>query len=304
VNIYLPIAELAVNPLLIILLGAAVGILSGMFGVGGGFLTTPLLIFFGVPPSIAAASSATQVTGASVSGMLGHWRRGGVDTQMGGILVGGGLLGALAGAGVFRLLQIWGQADTVIDILYVILLGTIGTIMARDALTSMRARKDDTVQPPRRRNHHPLVAALPMRWRFYQSGLYISPLAPAILGFVTGMLTVILGVGGGFIMVPAMIYLLGMPARVVVGTSLFQIFFVTAGATMIHAMTTHAVDIVLAGLLLIGGVSGAQYGAKIANRFPPDILRLILAAIVLIVAIRLAFGLGWQPAEIYSVELG
>jgi uncharacterized protein len=304
VNIYLPIAELAVNPLLIVLLGAAVGILSGMFGVGGGFLTTPLLIFFGVPPSIAAASSATQVTGASVSGMLGHWRRGGVDTQMGGILVGGGLLGALAGAGVFRLLQIWGQADTVIDILYVILLGTIGTIMAKDALTSLRARKDDTVQPPRRRNHHPLVAALPLRWRFYQSGLYISPLAPAILGFATGMLTVILGVGGGFIMVPAMIYLLGMPARVVVGTSLFQIFFVTAGATMIHAMTTHAVDIVLAGLLLIGGVSGAQYGAKIANRFPPDILRLTLAAIVLIVAIRLAFGLGWQPAEIYSVELG
>jgi uncharacterized protein len=303
VSIYLPIAELAVNPLMILLLGAAVGVMSGMFGVGGGFLTTPLLIFFGVPPSIAAASSATQVTGASVSGMLGHLRRDGVDMQMGLVLVAGGLLGALMGAMLFNALVAWGQADTVIDILYVILLSTIGGFMARDAVTSIRGRMGNSTSLPRKRGHHPLVAALPLRWRFYKSGLYISPLAPAILGFATGILTVIMGVGGGFIMVPAMIYLLGMPARVVVGTSLFHILFVTAGATMIHALTTHAVDIVLAGILLLGGVTGAQVGTRLANRFPPDTLRLVLATIVLLLAIRLAFGLGWQPPEIYTIEL-
>ena len=302
-DLYLPIAGLSVNVLVILLLGSAVGLLSGMFGVGGGFLTTPLLIFYGIPPTVAAASAATQVTGSSVSGVFAHWRKGGVDYQMGGVLVAGGILGAIAGAGLFKLLQIWGQIDTVIGILYVTLLGSIGTLMARDAWSRLRPPPDAQLAPIRRRHHHPIIAGLPFRFRFYQSGLYISPLAPAILGFLTGILTVLLGVGGGFVMVPAMIYILGMPARVVVGTSLFQILFVTAATTLVHALTTHAVDIVLAGLLLVGGVTGAQVGARLAAKVPADILRMLLAIIVLIVAFRLLLGLGWRPSEVYSIDL-
>ncbi len=301
-DIYLPIANLSVNALVIILLGGGVGLLSGMFGVGGGFLTTPLLIFYGIPPTVAAASAATQVTGASVSGALAHYRRGGVDIQMGAVLVAGGILGAIAGAGIFNLLTNWGQIDTIILILYVGLLGSIGTLMMREAWASVTAKLRGETLPPSKRRHHPLVASLPMRWRFYASGLYISPLAPLLLGFVTGILTVLLGVGGGFIMVPAMLYLLGMATRVVVGTSLFQILFVTAATTMVHALTTQAVDIVLAALLLIGSVIGAQVGARLATKFAPDYLRLFLAAIVIGVAIRMALGLGWQPDEIYTVQ--
>ena len=302
-DIYLPIANLSVNALVIILLGGGVGILSGMFGVGGGFLTTPLLIFYGIPPTVAAASAATQVTGASVSGALAHFRRGGVDVQMGAVLVAGGIAGAVSGAGLFALLSRWGQIDTIISLLYVILLGGIGTLMMREAWASVRAKLRGEKLPPSKRRHHPLVAALPMRWRFYASGLYISPLAPLLLGFVTGILTVLLGVGGGFIMVPAMLYLLGMATRVVVGTSLFQIVFVTAVTTMVHALTTQAVDIVLAGLLLLGSVIGAQVGAQLATKFAPDYLRLFLSAIVIGVAIRMALGLTWRPDEIYTVQM-
>ncbi len=301
-DLYLPIAGLSVNIFVIILLGAAVGVLSGMFGVGGGFLTTPLLMFYGIPPTVAAASAATQVTGASVSGVFAHWRRGGVDFRMGTILVVGGVFGSLAGAGLFKLLQGLGQIDTFIGILYVLLLGSVGTLMARDAISRIWPRQGLERTVPRKRHHHPIVTALPFRWRFYQSGLFISPLAPALLGFIAGMLTVLLGVGGGFVMVPAMIYLLGMPGRVVVGTSLFQILFVTAATTLVHALTTHAVDIVLAGLLLVGGVIGAQIGAKFAAKLPGDALRLALAVIVLLVAFRLLLSLGWQPSDIYSIE--
>lgn len=301
-DIYLPIANLSVNALVIILLGGGVGLLSGMFGVGGGFLTTPLLIFYGIPPTVAAASAATQVTGASVSGALAHYQRGGVDLQMGAVLVAGGIFGAIAGAGIFNLLTTWGQIDTIIAILYVVLLGGIGTLMMREAWASVSATRRGETLPPKKRRHHPLVASLPIRWRFYASGLYISPLAPLLLGFVTGILTVLLGVGGGFIMVPAMLYLLGMATRVVVGTSLFQILFVTAATTMVHALTTQAVDIVLAALLLLGSVIGAQLGARLATKFAPDYLRLFLAAIVIGVAIRMALGLGWQPDEIYTVQ--
>lgn len=301
-DIYLPIANLSVNALVIILLGGGVGLLSGMFGVGGGFLTTPLLIFYGIPPTVAAASAATQVTGASVSGAMAHYRRGGVDLQMGAVLVAGGIAGAIAGAGIFNVLTAWGQIDTIILILYVMLLGSIGSLMMKEAWVSVSARRRGETLPPSKRRHHPLVASLPLRWRFYASGLYISPLAPLLLGFVTGILTVLLGVGGGFIMVPAMLYLLGMATRVVVGTSLFQILFVTAATTMVHALTTQAVDIVLAALLLLGSVIGAQVGAQLATKFAPDFLRLFLAAIVIGVAIRMALGLGWQPDEIYTVQ--
>jgi uncharacterized membrane protein YfcA len=221
---------------------------------------------------------------------------------MGIILVCGGIFGAITGAGLFTLLQRLGQIDTVIGLLYVTLLGSIGILMARDAWASLRPKEGAPPRAGKGRHHHPLVAALPLRWRFYRSGLFISPLAPAILGFISGVLTVLLGVGGGFIMVPAMIYLLGMPTRVVVGTSLFQILFVTAATTLVHALTTQAVDIVLATILLLGGVTGAQLGAKLATKVPADILRMLLAIIVLAVALRLALGLGWQPSEIYSIE--
>ena len=299
-DVYLPIANLAVNGLVIVLLGAGTGILSGIFGVGGGFLTTPLLIFYGVPPTVAAASAASQVTGASVSGVFAYSRRGGVDYQLGAVAVAGGVIGAAIGAMLFQLLQSLGQIDTVINILYVLLLGTIGALMGRESLQAMRHGESG---PPRaaKRRHHPLVASLPLRWRFYRSGLYISPLAPLLLGVVVGVLTMLMGVGGGFILVPAMLYVLGMSASVVVGTSLFQILFVTMAATMMHAMTTKAVDIVLAGLLLLGSVTGAQIGSRIAQLAKPEILRLILAAIVLAVALRMAFGLGVRPDEVYTV---
>ena len=300
-DLYLPIANLAVNGLVIVMLGAATGILSGMFGVGGGFLTTPLLIFYGIPPTVAAASAASQVTGASISGVLAHSKRGGVDVQMGGVMVAGGIIGAAMGALLFNALSAIGQIDTVISILYVVLLGTIGGLMGRESLQSLLARRSGSTPPARKRRHHPLVANLPMRWRFYRSGLYISPLAPLIVGVLVGILTMLMGVGGGFILVPVMLYILGMSANVVVGTSLFQILFVTMASTMMHALTTKAVDIVLAAFLLIGSVTGAQVGSKFAQVLKPDLLRLILALIVLAVALRMAFGLGVVPSEIYSV---
>jgi uncharacterized membrane protein YfcA len=300
-DVYLPIANLSVNGLVIVLLGATTGILSGMFGVGGGFLTTPLMIFYGIPPTVAAASAASQVTGASVSGVFAHTRRGGVDYQMGAVMVAGGLIGTLIGAALFSLLQALGQIDVVINLLYVILLGSIGGIMARESWQTLQAQKTGVALPARKRRHHPMVASLPMRWRFYRSGLYISPLAPLILGILTGILTMLMGIGGGFVLVPAMLYILGMSANVVVGTSLFQILFVTMATTMMHAVTTRAVDIVLAALLLIGSVSGAQIGAQLAQKLPAERLRLGLASVVLLVALWLALGLGWRPDEIYTV---
>ena len=299
--IYLPIAGMSVNALLIVALGGLVGLLSGLFGVGGGFLTTPLLIFYGIPPTVAVASATTQITGSSVSGAIAHWRRGGVDVKMGLVMIGGGVLGSLAGAALFRLLQTSGQVDVVVGFLYVLLLGSIGLLMLKDALVALGwiAAGEAKAKP----RHNRWVASLPLRARFAASGLYISPLAPALLGFGAGMLTVLLGVGGGFILVPAMIYLLRMAARVVVGTSLLMILAVSAVTTLIQAMTSGAVDIVLAGLLLIGGVVGAQYGAVLATRLKPDLLRFALALIILLVALRMALGLAWRPDEIFTIEL-
>jgi uncharacterized membrane protein YfcA len=302
-DIYLPIAEISVNALLIILLGGVVGILSGMFGVGGGFLTTPLLIFSGISPAVAVASATTQITGASVSGVAAHAQRKGVDFRMGAVLIVGGIVGTIVGGILFLQLQQAGQIDVVVSILYIILLVGIGVLMIREAWTVIRSRRTGIpIKPPARR-HHPLVASLPLRWRFYGSGLYISPLAPLGLGFAVGTLTVMLGIGGGFILVPGMIYILGMSTRVVVGTSLFQILFVAAATTLVHALTTHAVDIVLAVLLLIGSVTGAQIGARLSTRINAEWLRLFLAALVILVAVRMALGLGWRPDEIYSIEI-
>lgn len=302
-DIYLPIAGLSVNALIIIGLGGLVGLLTGMVGVGGGFLTTPILIFFGIPPAVAVASATTQITGTSVSGVFAHTRRKGVDYRMGAVIIAGGVLGALAGGLLFRLLQDQGQIDTVILLLYVILLGSIGLLMGRESMTTLGFLKTGSNKATKPKRHNPIIAALPMRWRFYRSGLYISPLAPLGLGIFSGMLTVLLGVGGGFVMVPAMIYLLGMSAQVVVGTSLLQILVVTAVTTLVHATTTQSVDIVLALLLLIGSVAGAQYGARFAQTMKPELLRLMLAVIVLLVALRMGLQLGWRPEEIYTVQL-
>ena len=301
-DLYLPIAGLSVPAPIIIALGAIVGFLTGLVGVGGGFLTTPILIFYGIPPSVAVASATTQITGTSISGVLAHRRRKGVDYRMGAVIIAGGVIGAIIGGFLFSLLQTLGQIDTVVLILYVVLLGSIGILMARESATALGFLKArERKKPPKR--HNPIVAALPFRWRFYRSGLYISPLAPFLLGAFSGMLTALLGVGGGFIMVPAMIYLLGMSAQVVVGTSLLQILFVTAVTTIVHATTTQSVDIVLAILLLLGSVVGAQFGARFAQTMKPELLRMILAVIVLAVALRMLLQLTWVPEEIYTVQL-
>jgi uncharacterized membrane protein YfcA len=300
-DIYLPIAGQSVNALLIVVLGFVVGLLSGMFGVGGGFLTTPLLIFYGIPPTVAVASATTQITGASVSGAMVHMRRGGVDLKMGGVMIVGGLAGSFVGAAMFRLLQSTGQIDVTIGLLYVLILFSIGLLMLKDSLVTLGIIGVSGEDKPAPR-HNRWIASLPLRWRFYSSGLYVSPIAPLALGFLAGVLTVFLGIGGGFILVPAMIYLLGMPARIVIGTSLVMILAVSASTTMVHALTTRAVDIVLAGLLLVGGVIGAQYGAVLTTRMKPDYLRLALAVIILLVGLRMFLGLFWRPDEIFSIE--
>ncbi|MCA0910709.1 sulfite exporter TauE/SafE family protein [Qipengyuania gaetbuli] len=298
-DVYLPIANLSVDGLVIVALGALTGVLSGLFGVGGGFLTTPLLIFYGIPPTVAAASASTQVTGASVSGVLAHSKRRGVDYRMGAVLIGGGVIGSGFGALLFNFFRAIGQIDVVINALYVVLLGSIGILMAKEALQALRGSAGK--QAPRRR-HHPLVASLPFRWRFYASGLYISPLAPLLVGVVVGMLTMLMGVGGGFILVPAMLYILGMSANVVVGTSLFNILFVTIATTIMHSVTTRAVDIVLVALLLLGSVSGAQFGSQFAVKAKPEVLRLVLAGIVLLVAFNMFLRLFYRPDEIFTVS--
>jgi uncharacterized membrane protein YfcA len=300
-DIYLPIANLSVNALVIIGLGGIVGLLSGMFGVGGGFLTTPLLIFYGIPPTVAAASAATQVTGASVSSVFTHLSRKTVDVPMGVVMVVGGVIGAGLGAIIFRLLESVGQMDTAIGILYAVMLGSIGILMAKEAIHSLVLAARGEIPHARRRRRHPLVAALPFRRRYYASGLYMSPIAPLLLGVFSGIITMLMGIGGGFVLVPAMLYILGMSTQVVIGTSLFQILFVTMVTTMTHALTTRAVDLVLAFLLLIGSVVGAQVGDRISMTVRPEYLRVVLALIVLVVAIRMALGLGYQPDEIYTV---
>ena len=302
-DVYLPIANLSVNGLVIVLLGGLTGLLSGLFGVGGGFLTTPLLIFYGIPPTVAAASAASQVTGASVSGAIFHAKRGAVDYQMGAMMVGGGIVGTGIGALLFRLLEAIGQIDVAIAILYVVVLGSVGIKMAMEAVPELLSDRFERLKrAPSKRRHHPFVASLPGRWRFYKSGLYISPLAPVLLGMAVGTLTMLMGIGGGFLLVPLMLYGLGMSAAVVVGTSLFQILFTTIATTMMHALTTNAVDIVLAALLLLGSVSGAQIGAKFALDARPEFLRAVLAAIVLAVALRMAVTLTFRPGEIFTVS--
>ncbi|MHA6263429.1 sulfite exporter TauE/SafE family protein [Arenibacterium sp. CAU 1754] len=303
-QIYLPIAEVSVDAFLLLGLGGLVGILSGMFGVGGGFLMTPLLFFIGIPPAVAVATEANQIVASSFSGVLAHFRRKTVDLKMGVVLLIGGLAGAALGVVVFNYLKAIGQVDLLVRLCYVVFLGVVGGLMFLESLNAIRksrkAKASGRPAPPVRR-HRSWIHALPFKMRFRTSGLYISAIPPLLVGVAVGILAAIMGVGGGFIMVPAMIYLLGMPTKVVVGTSLFQIIFVTAFTTMLHATTNYTVDIVLAVLLLIGGVVGAQIGTQIGVRMKAEQLRILLALLVLVVCAKLALDLLLQPSELYSL---
>ncbi|MBF0374749.1 MAG: sulfite exporter TauE/SafE family protein [Alphaproteobacteria bacterium] len=300
-QIYLPIAELSVNVFLILGLGAGVGFMSGLFGVGGGFLMTPLLIFMGVPAAVAVGTEANQIVASSVSGVLAHWRRGNVDVRMGLILTAGGFVGSSFGVWLFRLLRGMGQIDLTIKLSYVVFLGVIGGLMLVEGIDALRRDRRPSGTPRRKLHQHRWVHGLPLKMRFRRSKLYISAVLPAAVGLVVGVLAAIMGVGGGFVMVPAMIYLLGMPTQVVVGTSLFQIIFVTANATFLQATLNQTVDVVLALLLLLGGVVGAQFGARAGARLKGEQLRVLLAAMVLAVAIGLLLDLVLTPENPYTL---
>jgi len=300
-QIYLPIAELSINIFVPLGLGGAVGFLSGMFGVGGGFLMTPLLIFAGIPPAVAVGTEANQIVASSVSGVLAHWRRGAVDFKMGGILLLGGVAGSFFGMWIFQYLRTLGQVELLISLSYVVFLGIVGSLMLSESLRAI-ARAKKNIKRSRSKRHADLAHRLPFKMRFRKSKLYISVIPPIVIGFVVGTLSAIMGVGGGFIMVPAMIYLLGMATSVVIGTSLFQIIFVTASVTLLHSMTTHTVDVLLAGLLLAGAVVGAQFGARVGVKMRGEQLRALLALLVLIVCLRLAYGLVANPESLYEVS--
>jgi uncharacterized protein len=300
-QIYLPIAEVSVNAYLLFGIGGIVGLLSGLFGVGGGFLITPLLFFIGIPPTVAVATGANQVVASSISGVLAHLKRKTVDLRMGVVLLVGGLIGSALGIWVFNLLSRLGQIDLIVQLCYVIFLGLVGLLMLQESLRALsRARKGP--QAHIKRHQHNWVHRLPLKVKFRTSGLYISVIPPLMVGMFVGVLAAIMGVGGGFIMVPAMIYLLGMPTKVVIGTSLFQIIFVTGFTTFMHAATNHSVDIMLALLLILGGVLGAQIGTRLSSRLKAEQLRILLALLVVAVCAKLAFDLLVRPDELYSLS--
>ena len=287
-QIYLPIAEISVNIFLLLGLGGGIGVLSGLFGVGGGFLLTPLLIVIGIPPSVAVATGANQIVASSVAGVLSHWRRGNVDVKMGILLLLGGLAGSSIGVGLFSLLRRLGQIDLFVALAYVLLLGAIGGLMFVEGWQSLN-RSKRAAAPRRKMHQHTWLHGLPLKMRFRKSRLYISALLPLLIGFVVGVLSAMMGVGGGFVVVPAMIYLLGMPTLVVVGTSLFQIIFVTANATIL--------------LLIVGGVIGAPIGARLGSRLPAEKIRILLALMVLGVCVWILIGLFIPPEDVYAVQL-
>jgi uncharacterized protein len=300
-EIYLPIAEMSVHWLVILGMGAAIGFLSGLFGVGGGFLLTPLLIFDGVPASVAVATTASHITASSISGAIAQWRKRALDMKMGAVMASGGLVGTVFGVWLFGVMRRSGQMDLVVAASYVVLLGTVGGLMLRESLGVLRAAQSGTSTPARRSGQHLWVHGLPIKMRFRESRLYISVIPPIGIGFIVGVLSAIMGVGGGFVVVPAMIYLLRMPTNVVMGTSLFQIVIVTAATTVLQATSNFAVDIVLALFLILGGVVGAQLGVRAGERLRGEQLRMLLALLVLAVAGRLLFSLVIEPDELYSV---
>ncbi len=299
-QVYLPIAEMSVDALLLLGIGFGVGWLSGMFGVGGGFLLTPLLILIGIPSPVAVASGANQTLGASVSGLIAQWRRGNVDMKMGAVLLAGGFAGSFLGVQLFAWLRRQGQVDLAVSVFYVVVLGSVGALMVRESVRAiLRRRKKGAA--PKKLHAHFWMHGLPFKMRFRKSRLYISVIPPALVGFCIGVLSAVMGVGGGFMLVPAMIYLLGMPTSVVIGTSLFQVVFVAANVTLLQALTTGSVDIVLTLLLLIGGVAGAQFGAAMGTRLRGEETRALLGALVLAVAASLFWGLVSPPASPFAI---
>ena len=302
-QVYLPIAELSLNVLLLLLMGFAIGFLSGMFGVGGGFILTPLLIFLGVPPAVAVGTSASQVVAASVSGAVGHWRRNNVDLQMGLFLIAGGFAGALAGVKVLGFLIARGQLEPFVAISYVVLLGVVGTLMLIESLRVLRAAPGKAGTSMRRGGKHTWLDGLPFKVRFRQSRIYASLIPFVAIGAFVGLLTAIMGVGGGFLLVPAMIYLMRIPTRIVIGTSTVQILCVTAFTTVLQATMNYTVDLLLSVPLMAGSVIGAQFGVGFSERFKAEQLRALLALIVLAVAVRMAFGLVIRPGDLYSLDV-
>ena len=298
-QIYLPIAEISVNILLLIGLGGIVGILSGMFGVGGGVLMTPLLFFIGIPPAVAVASEANQILGASFSGAIAHFRRKNVDIKMGFLLILGGIIGSIFGVELFRIFKNLGQLELIIKVCYVLFLGIIGIIMFFESLRALNYKSKNI--KVRKTRHHSWVQGLPLKMRFRTSNLYISSIPAVFIGFFVGILASIMGIGGGFIIVPAMIYILGMPTKVVVGTSLFQIIFVTGVTTYLHAVKNFSVDIILSFLLLVGGVIGAQFGVRIGLKLKAEQLRILLAILVLAMCLKITLELFITPVEIFTL---
>ena len=298
-QIYLPIAEISVNIFLLIGLGGIVGILSGMFVVGGGFLMTPLLFFIGIPPAVAVASEANQILGASFSGAIAHFRRKNVDIKMGFLLILGGIIGSIFGVELFRIFKNLGQLELIIKVCYVLFLGIIGIIMFFESLRALNYKSKNI--KVRKTRHHSWVQGLPLKMRFRTSNLYISSIPAVFIGFFVGILASIMGIGGGFIIVPAMIYILGMPTKVVVGTSLFQIIFVTGVTTYLHAVKNFSVDIILSFLLLVGGVIGAQFGVRIGLKLKAEQLRILLAILVLAMCLKITLELFITPVEIFTL---
>lgn len=302
-HVYLPIAEISVNVFLLLGMGAGVGVLSGLFGVGGGFLMTPLLIFIGVPPAVAVGSEANQLVATSITGVFAHWRRKSVDFKMGFVLLIGGVIGSTGGVFLFKALQKLGQIDLVISLCYVVFLGIIGILMFSESMRSLLKQKRGVAR--RGKLHkHTWVHGLPFKMRFHKSRLYVSALLPLFVGMLVGVLAAIMGVGGGFIMVPAMIYLIGMPTSVVAGTSLFQILFVVANVTFLQAWQNQTVDILLALMLLFGSVLGVQVGIRLGAKLPSEQFRVLLAVLVLLTSGKLAFDLVATPSNPFSLALG
>ncbi len=302
-QIYLPIAEVSVNGLVLFVIGTLVGLLSGMFGVGGGFILTPLLFFIGIPPAVAVASAANQIAGSSFSAFLAHVKRKTVDFRMGLVLLAGGVTGSALGVQAFTALEAKGQFELVVSILYVVMLGSVGGLMLAESLRAIRRRNDpNAVLLPRRR--HTWAHGLPLKMRFRASNLYVSAIPPFVIGLTVGILAAIMGVGGGFIMVPAMIYLIGMPTKVVVGTSVFQFLFVTGITAVLHAVQSGTVDVMLALILLVGGVIGAQIGVVLAVRLRAEQLRVLLALLVVGVCLKLFADLVIRPHELFSLASG
>lgn len=302
-QLYLPIAEIPVNMFVIFGMGGAVGFLSGLFGIGGGFLLTPLLIFSGIPPAVSVATVTTQVVASSASAVVTYWRRKAIDLKLATVLLVGGVFGSLVGVLLFDLLQSAGQLDLVISLSYVTFLGTIGGLMFVESVRAIRRRRGGGTIRVRKPGQHNWIHGLPFKMRFRQSKLYVSVIPILALGGIIGFLGSVLGIGGGFMMVPALIYLLRVPTSVVIGTSLFQILFTMAAATIFHSIGTQTVDIVLALTLMIGGVIGAQFGARMGQNLRGEQLRLLLALLVLSVGMRFAIDLLVQPEDLYSIAI-